>query len=240
VAKLSASGTQTVLNGWFGSHNVDQRLVTDGTRVAVLGLGDAYPVGYFFSFLENLNTNVVYTVAADGQGDANGQVGGMFALSDVIVASFVTDRSIAQNLSAGTWPNIDQSVASQITQGAITGTDVGFLLIPKTALPSGDLKPVWVNVAPSSGARVAYLKSVQYGSGDLILLAWAELTGSQYAPTSTYYTMVVDRTGAICQPRQALDSANGFAYDDMVRRADGAVVWANAQGGRAHILTLTP
>ena len=126
LARLGASGVQTVVNGWFGSHDIDQRLVTDGTRVAVLGLGDAYPVGYFFSFLENVNTNVVYTVAADGQGDANGQIGGMFALEDVIVASFVTDRSIAQTLSAGTWPNIDQTVASQIAQGAITGTDVGF------------------------------------------------------------------------------------------------------------------
>jgi hypothetical protein len=240
LAKVSASGAQTVLSGWFGSHNIDQRLVVDGTRVAVLGLGDAYPVGYFFSFLESPNTNVIYTVAGNGQGDANGQIGGMFALSDVIVASFVTDRSIAQTLSAGTWPNIDQNVAMQIAQGAINGTDVGFLLIPKTALPSGDLKPVWVDIAPSSGAHVAYLKSVQYGSGDLILLAWAELTGSQFAPTTTYYTMVVDRTGATCQPKQALDITNGFAYDDMVRRSDGRIVWANGQGGRVNIVTLTP
>jgi len=240
VAKLSASGTQTVLNGWFGSHNIDQRLVIDGTRAAVLGLGDAYPVGFFFSYLESLNTNVIYTVAGDGQGDANGQIGGVFALSDVIVASFVTDKSIAQNTGAGTWPNIDQTVASKIAQGGVDGTDVGLLLVPKTALPSGDLKPVWVNISPARGARVAYLKSVQYGSGDLILLAWAELTGNQYAPTSAYYTMVVDRTGATCQPRRALDAANGFAYDDMVRRPDGAIVWANGQGGRVHIVSLTP
>jgi hypothetical protein len=240
LAKVSATGTQTVLSGWFGSHNIDQRLVVDGTRVAVLGLGDAYPVGFFFSFLESPKPNVVYTVAGNGQGDANGQIGGMFALSDVIVASFVTDKSIAQNLSAGTWPNLDQNIAMQIAQGAINGTDVGFLLIPKTALPSGDLTPVWVNVAPASGAHIVYLKSAQYGSGDLILLAWGELTGSQFAPTTTYYTMVVDRTGATCQPKQALDSANGFTYDDIVRRPDGRIVWANGQGGRANIVTLTP
>ena len=240
VAKVSATGTQSVLNGWFGSHNIDQRLVIDGTRAAVLGLGDAYPVGFFFSFLDNLNTNVVYTVAGNGQGDANGQVGGMFALSDVIVASFVTDKSISQTLSAGTWPNIDMTIANQIAQGAIDGTDVGFLLIPKTALPAGDLTPVWVNVTPSSGAHIAYLKSVQYGSSDLILLAWQELTGSQFAPTSAFYTMVVDRTGAICQPKQPLDALYGFAYDDMFRRPDGTVVWANGQGGRANIVTLTP
>ena len=240
VAKLSASGAQTVLNGWFGSHNIDQRLVVDAARVGILGLGDAYPVGFFFSFLDNLNTNVVYTVAGDGQGDANGQMGGIFALSDVIVASFVTDKSIAQNTTAGTWPNIDQTVAMQIAQGGVDGTDVGLLLIPKTALPQGDLKPVWVNVMPASGAHLAYLKSVQYGSGDLILLAWAEQTGSQFAPTSAFYTMVVDRTGAVCQPRKALAAADGFAYDDIVRRPDGAIVWANGQGGVVHIVTLTP
>lgn len=240
VAKLSASGTQTVLNGWFGSHNIDQRLTVDGTRVALLGLGDAYPVGFFFSFLESLNTNVIYTVAGNGQGDANGKIGGMFALSDVIVASFVTDRSISQTLSAGTWPNLDQTIASQIAQGAVNGTDVGLLLIPKTALSSGNLTPIWVNVAPSSGAQIGYLKSAQYGSSDLILLAWAELTGSQFAPTAAYYTMVVDRTGATCQPKQSLDPMYGLGYDDIVRRPDGAIVWANGQGGRAHIVTLSP
>ena len=239
VAQLSASGTQTVLNGWFGSHNIDQRLVVDGTNVGVLGLGDAYPVGFFFSFLSALNTNVVYTVAGNGQGDANGQIGGMFALSDVIVASFVTDKSISQTLSAGTWPNLDQNIAMQIANGAINGTDVGLLLIPKGSTPAS-VTPVWVNVMPSSGAHIRYLKSVQYGSSDLILLAWEELTGNQFAPTSTFYTMVVDRTGATCQPKQQLDAANGFTYDDIVRRPDGAVVWANGQGGKAHIVTLIP
>ena len=241
VAKLSPTGTQTVLSGWFGSHNLDQRLVVDGSRVSVLGLGDAYPVGFFFSFLDMLNTNVIYTVAADGEGDANGQVGGMFALSDVLVASFVTNRSIAQTLSAGTWPNIDMTVAMQIMQGAISGTDGGLLLIPKSGgAPSGNLTPVWVKLSPASGATIAYLKSVQYGSGDLILLAWAEVTGSAFSPTAAYYTMVVDRTGAVCQPKKMLDTNNGLSFDDMLRRSDGSIVWANGLGGQVHVVTLTP
>ncbi|HLK38826.1 MAG TPA: hypothetical protein VKU41_18825 [Polyangiaceae bacterium] len=240
LAKLSPSGTQTVLSGWFGSHNLDQRLVVDGSRASVLGLGDAYPVGFFFSFIDMPNTNVIYTVAADGEGDANGQVGGMFPLSDVLVASFVTDRSIAQNLSAGTWPNIDQSVAMKITQGAISGTDAGFLLIAKSGAPAGNLTPVWVKLSPASGATIAYVKSVQYGSGDLILFAWAEVTGSAFAPTVSYYKMVVDRTGAICQPKKMLDANDGLSYDDVVRRSDGSIVWANGQGGMVHVVTLTP
>ena len=87
---------------------------------------------------------------------------------------------------------------------------------------------------------MAYLKAARYGTGDLILLAWVELTGSQFMPTPTFYTMVVDRTGAICQPKKQVDSAKGFTYDDVVVRPDGAIVWANGQGGHANIVTLKP
>ena len=117
---------------------------------------------------------------------------------------------------------------------------MGFLLIPKTALPQGDLKPVWVNVMPASGAHLAYLKSVQYGERRPDSPGLGRTDGSQFAPTSAFYTMVVDRTGAVCQPRKALAAADGFAYDDIVRRPDGAIVWANGQGGVVHIVTLTP
>jgi hypothetical protein len=40
LATLSAAGQQTVLNPWWGSHNLDQRMLIDGgARAAVLGLG---------------------------------------------------------------------------------------------------------------------------------------------------------------------------------------------------------
>jgi hypothetical protein len=58
---------------------------------------------------------------------------------------------------------------------------------------------------------------------------------------STYFTMVVDRNGAVRQPKTPLDAANGFAAgDDIVARPDGAIVWANTRGGRVQIVTLIP
>jgi hypothetical protein len=239
LATLSPTGTQTVVSGWFGSHNLDQRIVVDGAQVATFALGDAYPIGFFFTYIQTPNTNVVYRVAAAGDGTANGQVGGMFALSDVNVASFITNRSISPDIDAGMWPNIDMTVADQISAASAAGTDTGFLLIPKTSAP-GPVTPVWVDVKPASGATMAYLKAARYGTGDLIFLGWVELTGNMFMPTSNYYTMVVDRTGAVCQPKKQLDAANGFSYDDVVVRPDGAIVWANGQGGHANIVTLKP
>lgn len=47
VATVSASGTQTVLGSWWGSHNLDHRVLVLDPQVALLGLGDAYPKGMF-------------------------------------------------------------------------------------------------------------------------------------------------------------------------------------------------
>jgi hypothetical protein len=241
LATVSAGGAQTVLSGWFGSHNLDQRLLIDGDRIAVLGLGDAFPKGIFFSYTERLRTNVIYRLAADGVGSTNGQLGGMVPFADDVIAPFITNRSIAQDLDAGPWPNTDMAISMQIRQAAAAGTDLGLLAVPRTMLPSGDLAPVWLDAAVASGARLGSLKAAQYGTSDLVLLGWAETTGERRNLSSRYYTMVVDREGAVCQPKTELPAAQAFmAGDDIVRRADGTIVWANVQAGRVQIVTLTP
>ena len=93
----------------------------------------------------------------------------------------------------------------------------------------------------TSGARLERLKSARYGTGDIILLAWAEVTGSSRNATFAYYTMVIDREGAVCQPKTALAAAHALPDgDDLVQRPDGTIVWANVQGSQAQIVTLTP
>jgi len=243
LATLDSSGTQNLISGWFGSHNLDQRLLVVESRAAVIGLGDAYPEGIFIGFTDSLRLRpqVIYQLAAAGNGATNGKLGGMVDFDDVIVVSFITDRSIPQDLDAGTWPDIDQAISNQIREAAQNGTDAALLLVPKAGLPGGDLTPVWFDLTPASGARIGSLKSVRYGTGDLILVAWSELTGSLWSSTSTYHTMVIDHNGAICQDKQSLDAAHAFtAGDDLVRRPDGAIVWANGVGGRVNVVTLTP
>jgi hypothetical protein len=242
LATVDASGTQDLLDGWFGSHNLDQRMLVDGSVPAVLGLGDAYPEGIFFSFLDDdPRTNVIYPLAAAGNGAANGQLGGMVDLGNEIVVPFITNNSIPQDLDAGTWPDIDETIADQIRDAAATGTDLGLLHVPYGATP-GELSATWVPVEVTEGASLVQLKSARYGSGGLILLAWAEQTGSGWqSSVSGYYTMVIDRDGAICQPKTPLDASFAFTSgDDIVRRPDGAIVWANDVGGAIQIVTLTP
>jgi hypothetical protein len=53
--------------------------------------------------------------------------------------------------------------------------------------------------------------------------------------------MVVDREGAVCQPKTQLDPAYALPDgDDLVQRPDGTIVWANVQGSQVQIVKLAP
>lgn len=244
LGTLSATGMLSVVNDWFGSHNLDQRLLVEGPAPTVLGLGDAYPEGIFFATLggNNPRPGVLYPLASAGNGSTNGQLGAMVDLGEEIVVPFITNRSIPQDLDAGTWPDIDEAISSQIRAAAGNGTDLGILRVPRGGtLPMGGYTATFVETSRPDTARLARLKSARYGSGGLILLAWAELTGTGRNPTTAYYTMVIDRDGAVCQPKAEL--APEFAFtsgDDLVRGPDGSVLWANVVNGAIQLVTLRP
>lgn len=243
LATLDAAGSQEILSDWFGSHNLDQRLFTDASGAAVVGLGDAYPEGIFFSFLEERpRTAVLYALAAAGNGATNGQLGGVVDLDDELVIPFITNASIPQDLDAGTWPDIDETIADRIREAAANGTDLGFLRVAKNGTnPDEPLAATFVDTALAQGARLERLKAARYGSGGLVLLAWAETTGGSRDGTSQYFTMVIDREGAVCQPKTPLAAELAFSSgDDIVRRSNGAIVWSVVQDGVLSLVTLTP
>ena len=155
---------------------------------------------------------------------------------------FITNRSIPQDLDAGTWPDIDDTIAQQIRDAAANGTDMGLLRLPNTGEnPDAELTPVWLTPAPAMGVRLESLKAARYGTSNLVLLAWAESTGSNRTATSQYFTMVVHREGAVCQPKTPLAAEFAFTSgDDFVRRDDGTIVWAALQGSAVSLVTLTP
>ncbi len=242
LATLDAAGTQTVLSGWFGSHNLSQRLLVDGARVAVTGLGDAFPKGIFFNYADGarLRPRVVYALAADGVGTTNGKLGGMVDMGDTIALPFITNRSVAQDLDAGEWPDIDESISMQIRDAAAAGTDMGLLMANKAALPDGDLPATWIDAQPTAGTGLSRLRSAPYGA-DLILLMWAEVSGDFWNQSAEFFTMVVDRNGAICQPRTALPAGHGYATgDDVAIAPDGSILWANADAGTIQLIRLLP
>jgi hypothetical protein len=243
LATVDAAGEQNRLNGWFGSHNLDQRLVAYADGAAVIGLGDAYPEGIFFSYVRNNpRPDVLYALAAAGNGATNGQLGGMVDLGDSLLMPFITNNSIPQDLDAGTWPDIDEAISQQIRDAAANGTDLGLLVLPKTGqAPDGQLTAIWLDPARPDGARLQNLKSARYGSGDLVLLAWVEASGQGNAGSQQAFTMVVDRTGAVCQSKTPLGAEYGFTSgDDIVSGPDGKVRWANRAGGGVQLVTLTP
>jgi hypothetical protein len=248
VAAVSASGEQLVLQNWFGSHNLDQRILVDGDRAALLGLGDAFPKGIFFSLTdaERVRANVLYLVAADGSGTANGQLGGMLMLDAEIAVPFITNRSISQELDPGPWPNPDPTIQAEIRTAARNGRELGIVHVPRDGVPADTtLEPVWVETSRGSElgdeARLESLKSARYGEGAFILLAWVEATGGTRDRTAAYYTMVVDRTGSVCQPKTRLSDTMAFTPgDDIVRHPDGSIVWASAASGALRLVRLVP
>lgn len=243
VATVGSDAEQELLSGWFGSHNLDQRLWTGPSEGVVLGLGDAYPVGIFFARLgQRMRPQVVYRLAAAGNGTANGQLGGLVEVGEVLIAPFITNRSVSPDTDAGQWPNIDEDVAAQIREAASQGRDLGMLSIPKSGeLPEGDVPTVWLDPELAEGARLVRLKSAPYGDDGHILLLWGEATGGNRNASIRYFTMVVDTTGAVCQPKTALDDAFAVtAGDDLVRASDGTILWANDAAGGVSLVRLTP
>jgi hypothetical protein len=243
VGRMAAAGALEVLGAWWGSHNLDQRLLVRSSAFTLIGLGDAYPEGIFFgNAAARMRTTVIHPLAAAGNGATNGQLGGMVDLGDVVLVPFITNRSIPQDLDAGVWPDIDEAISMQIRSAAQNGTDLGLLVLdPAATIPAAGLAAVWTDPQRPAAARLERLKSARYGTGGLALLAFAEATGSGRTAARSYFTMVVDRAGAVCQAKTPLDAAYApTAGDDLVRAPDGRIIWANPQGGRIQVVTLTP
>ncbi len=71
-------------------------------------------------------------------------------------------------------------------------------------------------------------------------LAWKE-ESTEGSDADAYYTMVVSTDGTIAQPKTELDPQYRFTRgDDFEVRTDGGIVWANDDGGRLNVVTLTP
>ena len=67
------------------------------------------------------------------------------------------------------------------------------------------------------------------------------MSGTGRTTTQNYFTMIVDRTGAVCQPKTPLAASYALTGgDDFVRRADGSIVWANVTSNRISVVTLNP
>lgn len=244
-ALVDGSGEQNLLNGWFGSHNLDQRMVSDGSEAYVIGLGDAYPEGIFFSSTASGNrTNpvVLQPLASAGNGATNGQLGGIVDLGTELVIPFITNLSVPADIDAGTWPDIDETVADQIRDAASNGTDLGVMRVSKGSLPEDDgaLEVTWLDVALTDGASLSRLKSAPFGSG-LMALLWAERTGSNRGGSNEFFTMVLGTDLSVVTPKASLDAAYAFSGgDDVVPSSTGSVLWASARDDGIHLVTMNP
>jgi hypothetical protein len=244
-ALIDGSGEQNLQNGWFGSHNLDQRLVSDGTEAYVLGLGDAYPEGIFFGSTASGNRHnptVLQPLASAGNGATNGQLGGLVDLGSDLLIPFITNLGVPADIDAGTWPDIDETVATEIRGAAANGTDMGVMVVSKGAAPTSDssLEVTWLDVALTEGASLSRLKAAPFGDARVALL-WAERTGSNRSASHEFFTMVLARDLSVASPKASLAAAYSFSGgDDVIPSSTGSVLWASAQDDGIYLVTMNP
>lgn len=244
-ALVDGSGEQDLLNGWFGSHNLDQRLVSDGAEAYVIGLGDAYPEGIFFGSTASGNRvdpAVLQPLASAGNGATNGQLGGLVELGTELLIPFITNLSVPADIDAGTWPDIDEAVAEQIRDAAANGTDMGVMVVSKSALPNDDavVDVTWLDVALTEGSSLTRLKAAPFGA-DKVALLWAERIGSNRNASNEFFTMVLAHDLSVVTPKASLGAAYSVSGgDDIIGSSNGSVLWASAQDDGIHLVTMNP
>ncbi len=215
LATVDSAGVEERLSGWHGSHNLDQRIAVlrDG-RVGLFALGDTYPPGLIFEWLNEPDTTVVHD-------QTEAQLGDIVELSNLLVLTFLDGQSFYDAETGG---------------GEPSATRIGLITVePGQAL--GPLEPRFLEPEKESGTTMTYLHAVPYGpSGELMLVAWRETAQRD----ERFFTMVLDRAGTVCQPKTELASEHGFLGDDFRLRPDGTISYTNAVDGRIRVITLTP
>jgi hypothetical protein len=112
--------------------------------------------------------------------------------------------------------------------------------------PSDDtnLDVVWIDVGLGDGTRLERLKSAPFGGEGLILLAWAEVTGSggfRGNVELTFYTMIVDPSGAVAREKTALGAGLSFtAGDDIVAGPGGGAYWSVSSESGISVVSFIP
>ncbi len=162
---------ETVHSEWFGSHNLDQRLLVDGDRAALLGLGDARTWGIFFSYHDEPETDVAQQLAANGVRRHQRTARRARRSRRAAPRAFITDRALSPDFDPGEWPNGDEAKIEEVREAANHGKDLGFFLVDKEGgVPEGGIEPIWIESGRSGDASLENLKAAPYGSGGLVLL----------------------------------------------------------------------
>ncbi len=200
-------GDKPLGNGWYFSHNFDQRLIVANGAYYALAHGDAFPRALGFSKWTDgggkaLLVNARYHEIPGESGDntTHCQTGGLAPLSDSTFAVLYA--------SSNDRPSHDVCIKVIDDRGSVA-------------------REKWLTSYPA-GQHGAYPRIARYG--DDVLLAWEEVGGQRAG--ATLQLMVVDSSLETVFRRVPVDDVHVSPYCDLIALDDGAIVWALPIGGR--------
>jgi len=205
--QLFHSGDKHVGNGWFYSHNFDQRLIVADGAYYTLAHGDAYPRALGFSKWTDsgggkanlVNTRYHDIPGKSGDNTTHCQTGGLVALNDKTFAVlFATSNERPAH-----------DVCLKIL------SDSGKVMHQQWLTSYGEDR------------YAAYPRIARYGQD--ILLAWEEVVSGSHQ--STLQMMLLDASAESSMGPMPVSDAHVSPFYDIVALDDGSVVWATASGG---------
>lgn len=195
---LTPAGKNSPVNGWYISHNFDQRLVVNQGDYYMLAHGDAYPRALVFSKWSGsgkkvfeLNYHAVPGVHGDNE--THCQTGGLVV------------------------PDKKGSVVVFASSNERKSHDVCVLQIDATGKEG---RSKWLTEYPV-GTNGSFPRIASYGK-KLLLVAWEEFSGEG----SAMQYVVLDESLEVVQKQSSDPVAHVSSCYDMVNLSNGSVVWA--------------
>lgn len=195
---LSLAGKNTTVNGWYVSHNFDQRMVVSQGDYYLLAHGDAYPRALVFSKWSGsgkkaFEMNYHFIPGTQGDNDTHCQTGGLV----------VTDKK--------------GSVVVFASANERKSHDVCVVLIDTTGK---EVRSKWLTEYPA-GTNGSFPRIASYGK-KFLLVAWEAFSGEG----SAMQYVILDESLEVVQKQASDPEAHVSSCYDMVNLSNGAIVWA--------------
>lgn len=211
VTFLNLDGAAIVANGWYFSHNFDQRMLVIGSAYYTLAHGDAYP------------RSLGFAKWSDGGASAHTKGKLDFDKQFLKIPGAVGDNKTSTQLGNFV-PFADGTFGVVFTTAnGRNNFDVGY----RQLSAAGDtLSLTWLTTHPA-GTLAIFPRLVKYGANALVL--WEQATGNTQ---NGIHSAVVAPNGAVVTPAAPLsDKALRLSpYHEPVNLPEGAILWANQKG----------
>lgn len=220
---------------WGVSHSIDMRMISDGNRVILASIGDAFPMDIRVFAVDaqtgTVKTNTIfnsgkypdtqigaatdgspiYGIAADGGGLTAGKLGDLVQMG-------CGQYGLTYTIEPATYSFNGKTFTSTPNELGLLVLDQNLNVIKRTMLRRGD--------------DVEFLKTARFGKSAL-LVAW------KTKKADDYWATLVDVRGVMIQSPQKLPAGVKFTSNDgFATAANGDVIWTMVDGGALKLFRL--